>query len=91
MKQAGSKLDDVSICAGIGNAADELRELDRADNFVRDAGSLDQLGADIAVVGWPVGGDDGSCNVVTNVRYAYCCEKVAAGSLEKFQHRLEVK
>jgi hypothetical protein len=47
-----------------GDAAEEFQELGRADNGAGDAGGLDRflwgdLGAEIAIVGRPVGSDDG--------------------------------
>ncbi|MCY1221334.1 hypothetical protein D9M72_333860 [compost metagenome] len=81
---------------GIGDAADEFHELGRADDGVGDAGGLYQfflrdLGAEVAVFGRPVGADDGQRDMVLNARSGLRRVKVAAGSLEEFQHRLVFK
>ena len=48
---------------------------------------LGDLGAEIAIVGRPVGADDGERDVVLDAGSGLRREKVAAGSLEEFQHR----
>jgi hypothetical protein len=73
-------------------AAEEFQELRRADDGVGDAGGLDQfllgdLGAEIAIVGRPVGADDGERDMVPDAGCGLRREKVAAGGLEEFQHR----
>ena len=80
----------------VGDAAEEFQELGRADDGVGDAGGLDQfllgdLGAEIAIVGRPVGSDDGERDMVPDARCGLRREKVAAGGLEEFQHRLVFK
>jgi hypothetical protein len=73
-----------------------IPELGGADDGVGDAGSLDQfllgdLGAEVAVVGRPVGSDDGERDVVPDAGGGLGRKKVAPGSLEEFQHRLVFK
>src|SRR5436190_2765358 len=65
-------------------------------NGVGDAGGLDQfllgdLGAEIAIVGRPVRSDDGERDMVPDAGCGLRHEKVAAGGLEEFQHRLVFK
>src|SRR5262245_50751799 len=64
LKQARREPDDASIRTRVGDAAEEFQELGRADDRVGDTGSLDQFllgdfGAEIALVRYPVGPDDG--------------------------------
>ena len=49
---------------------------------------LGDLGAEVAVVGRPVGSDDGQRDMVPDAGRGLRREKVAAGGLEEFQHRL---
>jgi len=51
---------------------------------------LGDLGEEIAVVR-PVDSDDGYRDMVPNARCGLCREKVTAGGLEEFQHRLVFK
>ena len=79
----------------ISDAAEEFQELGRADDSVGDVGGLDQfllgdLGAEIAIVG-PVDSDDGQRDMVPDAGCGFRREKVAAGGLEEFQHRLVLK
>ena len=74
------------------DAAEKFHELGRADDGVGDAGGYDQLllgdlGAEIAIVA-AVNSDDGQCDMVADASRGLRWEKVAAGSLEEFQHRL---
>ena len=60
------------------------------------ARSLDQfllgdLGAEIAIVGHPVGSDDRQRDMVPDAGSGLRREKVAPGGLEEFQHRLVFK
>jgi hypothetical protein len=64
LEQAGRNPDRASIYTLSGDGTEELHELCRSDDGVGDAGGLDQLllgdlGAEIAIVGRPVGSDDG--------------------------------
>ena len=73
-----------------------FQKLGRADDGVGDAGSLDQfllgdLGPEVAIVGRPVGSDDGERDMVPDAGTGLRSEKVAAGGLEEFQHRLVFK
>src|SRR5262249_18465726 len=52
-----------------------------------DQALLGDLGAEIPVLG-AVGSDDGQRDMVPDARYGLRREKVAAGGLEEFQHRL---
>jgi hypothetical protein len=49
---------------------------------------LGDLGTEIAIVGRPVGSDDGERDMVPDARRGLRREKVAAGGFEEFQHRL---
>ena len=93
LEQAGRNPDRLSIRTFSGDGAEEFQELGRADDGVGDAGGLDQfllghLGAEIAIVGRPVGSDDGERDMVPDAGGGLRREKVAAGGLEEFQHRL---
>src|SRR5712691_1144707 len=64
LEQAGRKPDHVSIRTCSSDGTEEFQKLGRADDGVGGAGGLDQfllgdLGAEVAVVGRPVGSDDG--------------------------------
>ena len=49
---------------------------------------LGDLGAEIAVVGRPVGSDDGERDMVPDARGGFRRVKIAAGGLEELQNRL---
>src|SRR5882672_10850512 len=96
LEQAGREPDQVSIRTCSGDGTEEFQKLGRADDGVGDAGSLDQfllgdLGAEVAIVGRPVGSDDGERDMVPDARCGLRREKVAAGGLEELQHRLVFK
>jgi hypothetical protein len=52
---------------------------------------LGDLDAEIAIVGRPVGSDDRKRDMVPDARCDLRREKVAAGGLEEFQHRVVFK
>jgi hypothetical protein len=52
---------------------------------------LGDLGAEIAIVGRPVRSDDGQRDMVLDAGCRFRREKVTAGGLEEFQHRLVFK
>ncbi len=49
---------------------------------------LGDLGAEVAIVWRPISSDDGERDMVPDARCGLRREKVAAGGLEEFQHRL---
>jgi hypothetical protein len=86
LEQAGRQPDPVAIRTGSGDGAEEFQELRRADDGVGEAGGLDQfllrdLGAEIAIVGRPVGSDDGERDMVPDAGGGLRREKIAAGGL----------
>jgi hypothetical protein len=92
LEQAGRKPDYFSLRAGISDAAEEFKELRRADDRVRDAGGLDQfllreLGAEVAIL-WAIDAHDRQGNVVLDARSGLGREKVAPRSLEELQNCL---
>ena len=91
--RAASNIDMVS--GGLDNAADEGKELGRAQDGKGDWRGLDQvllcdLGPQIAAVGQPVGADDRQGDVMADARRAIGGEQVRPGRLEE-GHRLVVE
>src|ERR1700721_959582 len=79
-----------------GDGTEEFQKLGGANDGVGDAGSLDKLllrnlGAEVTVFRRPVGSDDGERDMVPDARRGLRRDKVAAGGLEEFQHRLVFK
>src|SRR5215813_5948317 len=96
LEQAGREPDGVSSGTRSGNGAEEFQELGRADDGVGDSGGLDQfllgdLGTEIAIVGRPIGSDDGERDVMPDAGDGLRRVKVAAGGLEEFQYRFVFK
>src|SRR4029079_610514 len=74
-----------------GDAAEKFQELGRADDGIGDAGGLDQfllgdLGAAIAVVGRPVGSDDGERDMMSDACGCFRGEEIATRRFEELQN-----
>jgi hypothetical protein len=93
LEERGRQADHIALCARFDDAADELEELRRAQDRIRNAGRLDQvllrhLGAEVATVGITVAADDRQRQVMIHARGFFRGHQVAARRLEEGKHRL---
>jgi hypothetical protein len=92
LNEHGRDTNRLAVGVRIGDPADELEELRRADDRVGHGCPLDrfllgELGPEVPAVGQPVGADDRQGHVVADTEGRFCGEDVAGRGLEELQHR----
>ena len=80
-----------AVGGGVRDALDELEELRRVDDRVRDRRSLDQvlpgdLGTEVAACGEAFGSHDRQCDVMTHACRCFSVKKVGGRCCEELQH-----